>query len=486
MQKVLDNILIVEATHDGAKLFQLIFNNHYKAFVASNSEDAFILLKKHEIKVVISDNLIVGESVISFFENIEKTFPFVQKILLTDFLDHRQISEAIDRGRIFSYITKPIEPQRLLVAVYKAIDQYNLLAKNTSLLQNLKFKNQELKQLLNELKFNEEKFRNIFNASPDPILIINDNGYILDCNPLAKTFFYNEDNQTTEVNIIDLIKPSETEIAETYIKKIEEKIIPLIEVSMWVKNNNKYREFELNGYPVKYHGEDSIMITLRDLSIRKEMEMKMLQTIIQTEEKERRRFAEELHDGIGPLLSTTKLYLNWLTRPESKMDKGQIIIKMEETLEDTIASLREISNNISPNTLMNFGLNTALKTFISRIKNVSGIDFQYKNVLTSRIKQEIEITLYRLICECINNSIKHSGAKNIDIYLFGEGFLELRYSDNGKGFDVVEAFKVNKGSGLINMKTRVQSLGGEFKIESSPEIGTIINVKFIHDSWFCK
>ena len=239
----------------------------------------------------------------------------------------------------------------------------------------------------------------------------------------------------------------------------------------------KERDYEVASYSFKYRGNMAYMLSFRDISERKEMRKKMMQAIIETEEMERRRFAQELHDGIGPLLSTTKLYLQWFNMPKAKLDKSVLISKMEETLEETILSLREISNNISPNTLLSFGLKVALKNFIGRINNVSGITFEYDCSIPERLEKQNEITIYRLICELINNSLKHSQAKNIKIFINGnDNSVEVNYEDDGKGFDVKEVMKENKGSGLVNIINSVESLGGQYKIMSAKGEGTRFEV----------
>jgi len=479
MPPIHNKILIVDINHDSNKLFQLIFKNYCEVYFASSVPEAFNILEGNEIKVIISDYLLVGFSVIDFFEEVSHQFPNIQSILLTEKLSHHQISEAINRGRIFNYYSKPVEPQKLVVAVSKAIEQYDLQSSNLALLQSLKSKNRELKTILSDLKSEEEKFRNIYNSSPDPIFIIDTKGHLLDCNPLSRSIFFKNREFIHNSLLSEYIHTPDAKAIDSYIIFVNDFGQHMIEVKMYSAESDEPKDYELNGYPVKFKGRRALMLSLRDLSVRKSMEMKVLNTIIQTEENERKRFAQELHDGLGPLLSTTKLYLNWFTRPDSKMDKGEIVKRMEETLEETIASLREISNNISPNTLMNFGLPAAIKTFINRINNVADIKFQYKIHLAGRLKPELEITIYRLVCEFINNSLKHSKANTIQLEITNEEYLKITCSDNGCGFDVQNVLDENKGSGLMNMRSRVKSLGGEYHLNSSINSGTVMEVKFV-------
>ncbi len=472
-----DILLIVDSNAITIKLYKLIFRDAYELMIAKDSDEALQLLKDNEVKVVLADCLQTSDSVVNLFETMIHEGLHAQRIITVNQSDHVLIMDAINRGKIFSYVTKPIDNKSLLVVVRNAFEQYELQKSNHELVYTLKANNIELKALLKDLEREEAKFRNIFNASPDPIFIIDANTVILESNQYAQDQFSYSNEALINIPLTAFIHEADVQKALEYVIQLKEVGNTMCEIRM-ITNKNTKCDFEINGYPLIYQGAKAIMITLRDLSERKEMEKKVLHSVIQTEEKERRRFAQELHDGIGPLLSTTKLYLQWFNKPNLKMDKNVIIAKMEETLEETINSLREISNNISPNTLMSFGLNTALKTFVNRIRNVSDITIRYTDNLTLKLKPELEVTAYRLICECLNNSLKHSEASVIELSVFNEeDVFYINYQDNGVGFEPESVMAKANGTGLLNMKTRVQSMGGQIDVQSSQGHGTVITVK---------
>lgn len=473
-----DKILIVNRDPDDVKLYQLIFRDLFTLLIAHDTSDALDKINSDTFKVVIADNIQVSASVIDFFEVLSKEHPFLQKILVTSHTDRDFIQDAINRGRIYSYLPKPFIPHRMTIAIEKAIGQHDLLKSNEKLVTDLQAKNEHLNQVVADLQREEKKIRSIFNANPDPILIVRQDGEILAANPKSHDFFCDAQHKGATRNLSELVPLSLESQLKDYLIQADSVQPTITEMSMVLKGNQQ-KEFELNCLPLQYQGNDALMITLRDLSVRKEMEKQILKSVIQTEEKERRRFAQELHDGIGPLLSTTKLYLQWFNKPDSKMDKAVIIRKVEETLEETISSLREISNNISPNTLITFGLNTALQNFIEHTRNASGITVDYKNLVNQRLNSELEITIYRLLCECITNSLKHADAEKIVLELEEEGdILKVSYTDNGKGFEVNRKMSNGQGNGLLNMKSRVHSLGGQIMIDSSKTKGTHISMKF--------
>ena len=470
------DILVIADNLDNLKLHEIIFKTTtLKVAYVSDIENALTVLKNSDFKVIIYDGFTADDPVINFFEQIIETHPFIQKVLIADSISHTQITEMIGRSKIFNFINKPLDPKKLDVVVKKAIEQYDLLKNNSLLVANLQHNNKVLTKLIKELKIEEEKFRNIFNSSPDPHFIVNENGVILNSNPNA-IIFCSENEYTCKGKLIfELVSDEDVFKLKKYVKYINSNESKRLEVKCYDRKMLLWKDYELISYPVEF--KKTYMISFRDISERKQIQKRLMQTVMQTEEKERRRFAQELHDGVGPLLSTTKLYLQWFNKPQAKMDKDVIISKLEETLNETILSLREISNNISPNTLLSFGLKAALKNFISRINNASGIEFDYKCELSKRPAQENEVTIYRLVCELINNSLKHSKAKHIKINITDNGMINVDYEDNGQGFNVDQVLKENKGSGIINIISRVQSLGGKYDIKSTKGKGTFVTVK---------
>jgi signal transduction histidine kinase len=206
-----------------------------------------------------------------------------------------------------------------------------------------------------------------------------------------------------------------------------------------------------------------------------ESEKKILNTIIQTEEKERRRFAKDLHDGLGPLLSTVKMAISSLNQVEKDKKNKEIVENADLVITEAIRSLKEISNNLSPHVLDNFGLASALRSFSGKINSTKSIHISFNtNMTEERLDYNTEVVLYRVVCELINNTIKHAHAKNIEIELTHHNKLvTLIYSDDGIGFDVSEVVQgSSKGTGYSNMMSRLRSIKGTIEVESQPDAGT--------------
>jgi len=215
-------------------------------------------------------------------------------------------------------------------------------------------------------------------------------------------------------------------------------------------------------------------------------EKMFLNTIIQTEEKERKRFAKDLHDGLGPLLSSVKMSVSSLSQMKHDESSREIVENTEIVINEAIKSLKEISDNLSPHILNNFGLVRALNNFTNKINITKTIRI---NLLTElkdeRFDDNVEVVLYRVICELINNTIKHAQAKKINISLNKDGeYLNIVYKDDGKGFDVDNVINqpASSGMGFSNIYSRINSLKGEINIESEHKKGTLVTIKVLmHD-----
>lgn len=216
---------------------------------------------------------------------------------------------------------------------------------------------------------------------------------------------------------------------------------------------------------------------------RRTTEKMFLNTIIQTEEKERKRFAKDLHDGLGPLLSSVKMSVSSLAQMKQDEASREIIENTELVINEAIKSIKEISDNLSPHVLSNFGLVRALSNFINKINVAKTIKINLITELKDeRFDVNLEVVLYRVVCELINNTIKHAQAKKINISLFQEGeYLNIIYKDDGKGFDVskIVEHQGSTGMGFSNIYSRINSLKGEISIESESKKGTQVTIKVL-------
>ena len=198
---------------------------------------------------------------------------------------------------------------------------------------------------------------------------------------------------------------------------------------------------------------------------------RILTAVLRTEEKARSRFSKELHDGLGPLLSSARMSLTALSREEHDADQREIIDNTTYVIDEAIRSLREISNNLSPHVLNDFGLARGIQNFVGKSSAMHDVKIRFTtNLRSERYDTDVEVILYRVVCELVNNSLKHSGCTEINLSLSKSGdTLALDYTDNGRGFN--PAAVTDCGMGLSNIASRINSLNGRFDITSAKGVG---------------
>ncbi|MFQ3579044.1 MAG: ATP-binding protein [Bacteroidales bacterium] len=213
--------------------------------------------------------------------------------------------------------------------------------------------------------------------------------------------------------------------------------------------------------------------------IRKDNEAKVLTAIIQTEEKSRQKFAKELHDGLGPILSSIKMSVSALDKSVIGEFNAKIAVSTENAIDQAINTVKEISNNLSPHILNNHGLHKSIETFINTFNSTPNFSIIFSsNIANQRFHYSVEIVVYRIICELISNSAKHAHATKVEINLFKkENMLEIFFSDNGIGFDLSKILETSPGMGLPNINSRVRSLGGTIEFLSEKKQGIDVKIK---------
>lgn len=207
------------------------------------------------------------------------------------------------------------------------------------------------------------------------------------------------------------------------------------------------------------------------------MDRRILTAVLRTEEKTRANFSKELHDGLGPLLSSAKISLSALSHSDMTAEQRDIFNNTLYVVDEALRSLREISNNLSPHALTDFGLARGIQIFVDKAAALHKVKISFAtNLRGERYDPDIEVIMYRVVCELITNSLKHSGCSEIRLSLSAAGdTLEMQYSDNGRGFD--PQAMMDCGMGLSNINSRVSSLNGTFDIRSSKGRGMCASVK---------
>ncbi len=319
----------------------------------------------------------------------------------------------------------------------------------------------------------ENIFNFLFDNSSDAIFLSDLHGNLIEINKVACDFMGYDKKELRGKNFRDLKSDKYKHTVAENLAKIKENKIFTYETEH-VKKNGDICPVEMKSRLSEYNGEKVIISVARNIKERKEFEKQLLQTIIKTEEKERKRFAADLHDSLSPVLSTIKLYTDLLKKGDLKeTSEEEIFNNIEELVELAISTAKEIANNITPGILHDFGLATALKEFCKYVNNSGKIQIKLKiNEYENTENQLLETILYHAVKELINNALKHSVAQNITIELKNNNNQTiLYYKDNGKGFDITHVLANNQGLGLKNIMNKIKSIKGRCDFFSKPGTG---------------
>jgi PAS domain S-box-containing protein len=202
---------------------------------------------------------------------------------------------------------------------------------------------------------------------------------------------------------------------------------------------------------------------------------------VETIEEERRNIARELHDGLGQML--TAAHLN-LVLVEQNLDIDSPVVRenltrVKELVATTIQEVRNISQNLRPAVLDDFGIVPAVRNLCDEYSRLGSLHVHFSDYeLEKHYSPGIEIAIYRICQESLNNIVKHSNATEASIELYNRhSHILIVIQDNGNGFDIKEVSKSKAGSGLMNIQERAELLGGRVQMESQPHNGTEIIIE---------
>jgi len=211
-----------------------------------------------------------------------------------------------------------------------------------------------------------------------------------------------------------------------------------------------------------------------------EKKLTATEAVLKGEEQERTRLAKDLHDGLGGMLSGIKYSFqtmkgNLIMTP----DNQQAFERSMDMLDSSIKEMRRVAHNMMPEALVKFGLDTALKDFCNDISQSGALKVNYLSIgLENKIiDQTTAITIYRIVQELLNNTMKHAAATNAIVQVSKtNGLLSVTVEDDGKGFDT-SILKQSKGIGWSNIQHRIEFLKGKLDVNSQMEKGTSVLIE---------
>lgn len=445
-------VLYIDDEQDNLMAFYSSFRRVFDVYITDSAAKGIEILKTNSIEILIADQRMPEITGVDFFESILDEFPNPIRILLTGYSDISAVKDAINKGQVHRYLNKPWNEYELKVAIENAYMVYQLKE------QNNKLKN---------------KYQKVFAESNDAIMIFDEKVRLIDYNKAALKLFNTTKPQLNLTLLTDLI-PNKIEgdyILNTLITNQK----GIINYESKLRFNKVEKTCLISASKISDNYTKSFMfqVIIRDVSKNVQLEQMMIKTALSAQETERSRISKDLHDGIGQSLVSIKFQLDQL-KINATNKQLEIVNNTSALLASAIQQLRKICFDTLPPALSDYGLNKAIDHLCSNVSsNNLKVSCILKNELPILIKNT-EISIYRIIQEFIQNSIKHANCTLIKIvFETKETDIILTITDNGNGFDIN---KLNRISGISNMKARVKSFDGTFDLSSKKNEGTTLTV----------
>jgi PAS domain S-box-containing protein len=338
-----------------------------------------------------------------------------------------------------------------------------------------------------QLRESEERYRMAIEYSSDGVALIQDTRMLFINRKLAEIFGYPRRRELVGRSVGVLVHDRDREKVVAIARARQAGLdAPSRYDFMGVRKDGSIVFIAVSATIVNYQGETINLVYLRDVTARRRAEediRNLSRRLIEGIEEERKRLASDLHDEFGQAL--TALHMRVESLKESlpngaDLQKGNCV-KLIDTIEGLADSVRNISSDLRPDMLDHLGLVPTVEWYVEefcgRTREVK-VDFEAVGFGGRKLDAQIEIVLYRILQEALNNAAKHSGASRVSVHLtYNHPRVILLITDNGKGFVASEQNENGRrGIGLVSMRERAASVGGQIDIRSAIGKGTSIRV----------
>jgi PAS domain S-box-containing protein len=345
-----------------------------------------------------------------------------------------------------------------------------------------------IKGLKEDLRASEKSFKQLFNCSHVPQWIYDrDSLLILYVNDAAIRQYGYSSKEFLNMTILEIAPHEETQKLILYNEFMKTTIEPFSIVSPHRKKNSEKVLAETTSVNIKYKEKACVLVTSSNItekikleekisSLKVTRQQKITQATINGQEMEREEIGRELHDNINQQLAATKLYLE-AARANATL-RIDFIDRAEKMLLKVMNEIRSLSNSLALPILKDIGfkdsLNELFETYM--VTKLFRINLSFEEKLND-LEHEIQLSLFRIIQEQLNNILKHAHAQNVMINMSVSDQISLSIKDDGKGFDTTMK---RQGMGITNIKNRVALYNGTVSINSKPEQGCEVLINIPH------
>lgn len=445
-------ILLIDDELANLEALTRLLEEEYDVIKAENGFEALNILKDEscskKINLIISDQRMPGMTGVELLKQTISIVPNAIRIILTGFMDVKDIIDSINEGHIYKFLLKPLEADELLISVKRALETYELKMKNIKLID-------ELKQTNKKLKKSEVYLSTIFNSVSDAILIHDFNGIIVNVNDTANRLYGYLHDELIGMSIKDIISKNSPYIYDDILKLINDRKknkinTPVTLEAISIDKNHKEFWVESNSRAIIFNEQKAIIATVRDITERKNTELKSKEEALELEKLRTEFFANISHELRTPLniiLGVIQILRRDLLDKEKPIDKGKIINNIDIERQNCFRLLRLI-NNLIDSTKLDAGhfqidmINCNIVSIVEEItlsvasyisnNNINLIfDTDVEEKIIACDPDKIERIMLNLLSNCIKFT-DDDGSIFVNIF-DGEEYITLSVEDTGIG-----------------------------------------------------
>jgi PAS domain S-box-containing protein len=427
-----------------------------KVEVAKNYRESreLLLNRNHNFDVVLLDLTLPdlsGEELVKEIVSISRN---ASVIVLTGYSDMDFGKKCLTLGASDYLLKDSLNPTVLYKSIVYAIER---------------------NEYVNQIKDSQRRYFDLFQLSPQPMWVCDFvNLKFLDVNSATVQLYGYSKDEFLKMSITDIVPSYEISHYQT-----EPTINNMVRQIIHRKKNGKEIIVDERSNIIDYNGEKARIVLAIDVTENRKLQEELHINTYLVENRERRRISSTLHDGLQQTILASFMRFENVKNNFSKIHEQKFTERFLggiDILQEALEQTRTVAYKLVPIQIENEGIVFALNDLIRKNSSVN-IRFDFvENIGIERLPVSLEILLYRIAQEGVNNIIKHAEASKVELRLLKEGtFVRLEIIDNGKGFDV-SSTSTNSSFGLQSIKGRVESLAGIFHIKSEKGIGSSLEV----------
>lgn len=331
------------------------------------------------------------------------------------------------------------------------------------------------------LRDSEKRYRDLFQLSPQPMWVLDlEIHSFLDVNQSAIDHYGHSKEEFLAMTLADIHKEEDLADMKRAIAEVDENsTVHLIGESKHIKKNGEVIYVDLVGQVFHFNGRLTELVLATDITERKKAGERLLSATVTAEDNERKRIAQDIHDGLQQTLITAMLNIEPVLEETDRLSQGvrERFRRGYTYLNQGINETRNIAHQLMPKAIEDFGYSGAIRNMLDHLHSATQFHY-HDNLGINRLPGTIEVGLYRITQEAVNNILKYSHADEAFIQVTrAADSVQLTIEDNGKGFNTGDREGNASHQGLSFMQSRVGSMGGTLEITSEIGKGTWIFVE---------